>query len=294
MSEVNVSDTVPASPETLGGSPGAVLRRCREFHGITIEEASEATKIGISYLKALESDQIREFANQAYLKGFLRIYATYLGLNSDDVARMYAKLFGSQDDKPSPARASASTAPARRPRRLMSLKKLVLPALLLAMILITATFFNRTPPPVRQPQPVAVVAPPLKNSAVQSVQSSAGVKKEEERDIIPTTRAEVHLAEPPVAVEPMVSVPPPETPKGFILKIKVTQNGILTSTVDDSEPQQYELEVGDVIEWKAEKTVTLELSNAGGVDVELNGKPYRSLGPPGEPGYIELDASGVK
>jgi hypothetical protein len=106
--------------------------------------------------------------------------------------------------------------------------------------------------------------------------------------------AEVPPAEPPAAVKPPASLPPPETSKGFILKIKVTQNGMLTSTVDDSGPQQYELEVGDVIEWKAEKTVTLELSNAGGVDVELNGRPYRSLGPPGEPGYIELDASGVK
>ncbi len=86
MSEIRASDSVSALPETLSGSPGAILRRCREFHGITLEEASETTKIGISHLKALEDDQIREFANQAYLKGFLRIYATYLGLNSADVA----------------------------------------------------------------------------------------------------------------------------------------------------------------------------------------------------------------
>lgn len=42
------------------------------------------------------------------------------------------------------------------------------------------------------------------------------------------------------------------------------------------------------------KKVTLELSNAGGVDVELNGKPYKSLGPPGKPVYVELDAEGIK
>jgi len=291
MSEFRLPDSVPSTPETMGGSPGTVLRRCREFHGITLEEASETTKIGISYLKALECDQIKEFANQAYLKGFLRIYATYLGLNSDDVARMYGKLFGVPDDKPDPVRASA--APTRQPRRLISLKKLLFPALLLAMILITATFFNRPPPPlVRQPQPVAVVAPPPPVAAVQTVQSSVRVKKTE-RDI-PPPRAEVLPAEPSDSEEPVVAVRPAETAKGFILKIKVTQNGTLTATVDDSGSQQYELEVGDVIEWKADKKVTLELSNAGGVDVELNGKPYKSLGPPGKPVYIELDASGVK
>ena len=61
-------------------SPGAILRRCREYHGISLDEAAEATKIGVAYLAALEGDQINEFASLAYLKGFLRIYATISGL----------------------------------------------------------------------------------------------------------------------------------------------------------------------------------------------------------------------
>jgi hypothetical protein len=79
--------------------------------------------------------------------------------------------------------------------------------------------------------------------------------------------------------------------KGFILKIKVTQNGALMVTIDGATAQPYELTTGDVIEWKAEKKVALELSNAGRIDVELNGKPYKSLGAPGNPAFIEIDAS---
>ena len=77
------------------------------------------------------------------------------------------------------------------------------------------------------------------------------------------------------------------------MKIRVTQNGTLTATVDGSAPQQYELSNGDAIEWKAEKKVALDLSNAGGVDVEINGKPLKPFGPPGEPAYVELDADGT-
>lgn len=286
-----MSDSVSVSPEATSGSPGAILRRCREFHGITLEEASEATKIGLSYLKALEDDRIRDFANQAYLKGFLRIYAAYLGLNSDDVARMYGKLFGVPAKKPDSARPPAALD--RPPRRLALFKKLLFPAFLLAAILITATFFKRPPaPPVRQPQPVAVVAPPLQNAAVQIVQSSARAGNAVQ-DVTPPKR-ERRPSEPPDSEKNVASNRPPETSKGFILKIKVTQNGSLTSTVDGSAPQQYELSVGDIIEWKAEKKVTLELSNAEGVEVELNGKPYKSLGPPGKPLYVELDADGIK
>jgi cytoskeletal protein RodZ len=286
-----MTDPVAPSPETPGGSPGAILRRCREFHEISLEEASETTKIGISHLKALEDDQIREFANQAYLKGFLRIYATYLGLNSEDVARMYGKLFGVQGEKPNPVPAAPA---ARRPsRHLLSLKKLVFPAFLLAVILVTATFFKSSPAPlVRKPQPAPVAALPPQNVAVQAVQSSVRSMKEEQK--MPAPKVEGRPVEP---VDPEISAPaklPADSAKGFILKIKVTQSGTLTATVDDSGSQQYELSIGDVIVWKAEKKVTLELSNAGGVEAELNGKPYKSLGTPGKPAYIEIDADSVK
>ncbi|MEI7816416.1 MAG: RodZ domain-containing protein [Desulfuromonadales bacterium] len=286
-----MSDPFSSAPETSAGSPGAILRRCREFHGITLEEASETTKIGISHLKALEGDQIREFANQAYLKGFLRIYATYLGLNSDDVARMYEKLFGVKGEKPDLTRAAAI--PGRPPRRLPSLKKMLFPASLLIVILVTAKFFKPTPPPlVRQVQPVAAVTLPLQNAAVQMVQSS--VRHSRVERISPVNKAEKRLTEPADSEITAVAKRPLEAGKGLIVKIKVTQTGTLTSTVDGSSPQQQDLTIGDVIEWKAEKKVTLELSNAGGVDVELNGKPYKPLGPAGKQAYIELDADALK
>ena len=275
----------------VGASPGAILRRCREFHGISLEEASETTKIGISYLKALEDDLIHEFANQAYLKGFLRIYATYLGLNSDDIARMYEKLFGVQGEKPGTALASA-TLPNRTPR-LLSVKKLIFPAFLLVVILITATFFKRLPPPVdRQSQQTVVAVQFPSNIPVQVALSSARVMAVERN--VPLPKAEkvpVESVEPEIKVTPKL---PSDAPKVFILKIRVAQSGKLTTTVDGAVAQRYELAVGDVFVWKAEKNITLDLSNAGGVEVELNGKPYKSLGPVGEPIYVELDADGVK
>lgn len=293
MSEDSVSDPVCSPTETTSSSPGAVLRRCREFHGFTLEEASETTKIGVSYLRSLENDQVREFANQAYLKGFLRIYASYLGLNFDDIAPMYDKLVGVPVEKTELARPH-STSP-RPPRRFALLKKMLFPLFLLTVILITATFFKQAPAPpvIPQPQPVVIVPPPRENVAVQQVQSSVRIKKVEKS--IPPPKAEVPPAEPSETEKTAtVQQRPAERPKGFILKIRVTQNGALTANVDDSGPQKYELNVGDVIEWKAEKNVTLDLSNAGGVDVELNGKPYKPLGPSGKPAYVELDASGAK
>lgn len=292
MSDLRRSDPASSISETTGGSPGSILRRCREFHGITLEEASETTKIGISHLKALEDDQIREFANEAYLKGFLRIYATYLGLNSEDIARMYAKLFGSPAEKADPA---GITPPKNRPqRRLISLKKLMFPALLLVLILITATFFNRPPPPIaRQTSPPATSASPVQSAAIQNIQSSGRNKKPGQPP--PVIKAGKKPAEATDIEKPAPLKRPADVPKGLILKIKVTQNGTLLVTIDGSAAQSYELTVGDVIEWKAEKKAALEVSNAGAIDVELNGKPYKSLGASaGKSVYVELEADGLK
>lgn len=292
MSGDIVSDQLSSPSEASSGSPGAVLRRCREFQGVTLEEASEGTKIGISYLKSLENDQICDFANQAYLKGFLRVYATYLGLNFNDLAPMYDKLFGVQNDKPEGVGTFSVAASPRR--RFIPLKKLLFPLFLLAVILITATFFKRPPSPrVRVVKPSSAVSAPQQNMVVQTVQSSARTRPVELDITVP--KVKVPPAAPPATEKKeTLQRQSPDAAKGFILKIKATQNGTLTATIDGDEPQKYELSTGDIIEWKAEKNIALEVSNAGGVDVELNGKTYKTLGPPDTPAYVELDADGVK
>lgn len=290
-----MAETAEHPQELTTTSPGAILKRCREYHDISLDEASETTKIGVSYLKALEDDRITEFANLVYLKGFLRIYAAYLGLSAEDMARMYDKLYGS----PPSAADKKNNEPSdgnRTNRRMALIKRMIVPVLLLAALVITAAFFKQSlPPSGNPPLPVATSLPPVpptqKNTIIQASQSSA-----QSRPPIPppdVIKQERKQSLPPVSEQPP-SKKNSESSAAFILKIKVTQSGTLTAAVDGSAGQNYDLAVGDVIEWKAEKSVALELSNAGGVEVELNGKPYKSLGPAGKPVYVELDADGVK
>ena len=123
------------------------------------------------------------------------------------------------------------------------------------------------------------------------MQSSARTARRE--PAIPTPKVEKKPPESTTVEKNLPLERPAVAAKGFILKIKVTQNGALMVTVDDSAAQPYELTTGDVIEWKAEKKVALELSNAGRIDMELNGKPYKSLGASGKPVYVEIDANTI-
>ena len=70
-------------------SPGKILKRCREYHKISISDASKSTKISSNVLLDIENDKIKSFDNIAYLKGFIRVYASYLGLNPDNVLSLF-------------------------------------------------------------------------------------------------------------------------------------------------------------------------------------------------------------
>ncbi|WP_205743309.1 helix-turn-helix domain-containing protein [Geobacter sp. FeAm09] len=284
-----------SSPATLG----AVLRRCREYHGISLDEAAEATKMGKNYLQALENERTKEFANQAYLKGFLRIYATYLGLNPDDMIRLYDKQQAQGSSLSAAAHPKGATGDAEAPKKRISLQKFALPAFLLLLIIITASIINRSdaPPRREQPPPQASLAPPAPAVAPQPpvlpARSSAQAPP-------PPEKAE----KKPVSAEQPKDAPPPdpgsaasqpaEQAKSFIAHMKVSQNGTLSVTIDGAVSQTYDLMAGDAIEWKAEKSIALELSNGGGVEVEINGRPLKPFGPAGKPVSIVLDANGVR
>ncbi|MEI6205322.1 MAG: RodZ domain-containing protein [Desulfuromonadales bacterium] len=286
-----MSGTIETPTDTPGNSPGTILKRCREYHDISLEEASQTTKIAISYLKSLEEDQISGFANLTYLKGFLRIYAVYLGLNPDDMARMYDKLYSAKFGKITIESTSAKAG--RSTRRLVSLRKLVVPTVLLLLILITATLFKRQPAPaIRPSQPAVIPAVALPATAVQPYRTSANVRTAPHETGEPTTESKSAMSNGSDKLQQSKKTADPG--KSFILKIKITQNGNLNAAVDGLEPQSYELTVGDIVEWKAEKSVALDVSNAGGIDVELNGKPLKQLGPSGKPAYVVFDADGIK
>jgi cytoskeletal protein RodZ len=286
-----LSDIETNTADPSAASPGGILKRCREYHGISLEEAEEATKIGANYLAALEDDQIGQFASQAYLKGFLRIYATYLGLNPDDMIRLYEKLYA--PGKGLPEGKGSTTATAENPRRnKFPFQKLAMPAVLLVLILITSAIVNRAPaPPVRQNQPppaTALKAAPVTQKAVSSTRQNPTARKTEDT-VIEQTRSDAPM--PPHSGVQKTAV---ENSRGVIIRLKATQSGAVAVTIDGATAQTYDLAVGDSIEWKADRSITLELSNAGGVEAELNGKVLRPFGPAGKPALVVLDPDGVR
>jgi cytoskeleton protein RodZ len=80
-----------ALPKGCAGlsSIGEELRSAREAQGRTIQEASAATRIRPSYLEALEAERFGELGGNVYAKGFIRSYASYLGIDPEPLVEAY-------------------------------------------------------------------------------------------------------------------------------------------------------------------------------------------------------------
>jgi cytoskeleton protein RodZ len=70
---------------------GSVLIRAREARGLTLEDAERDTRISRRYLQALEAEQFEVIPAPVYARGFLRSYASYLGLDPQEVLALFPR-----------------------------------------------------------------------------------------------------------------------------------------------------------------------------------------------------------
>ncbi len=84
----------PAPPLPDGGVvTGAYLRKVRESRGIELRQIAQTTKVGLTYLQFIEEENFQQLPVPAYLRGFLKAYARYVGLDPDRVSSDYLKLY---------------------------------------------------------------------------------------------------------------------------------------------------------------------------------------------------------
>jgi hypothetical protein len=62
---------------------GSTLREARTRRGFTLHDAQDATQIRVKHLAALEDERFDELPEEVYVRGFLRAYADYLGLEGE-------------------------------------------------------------------------------------------------------------------------------------------------------------------------------------------------------------------
>jgi cytoskeleton protein RodZ len=119
---------------------GNSLREARLRQGLDFPEIEQATKIRSKYLRALEDEQFDILPGQTYVKGFLRAYAEYLGLDGQLYVDEYNSRYIHVDEE-TPLRARSTTSLGRAgPRFESSVVLIALAGITIVTLLVFAAW----------------------------------------------------------------------------------------------------------------------------------------------------------
>src|SRR5271167_1028446 len=97
------------SPTDYNSEKPSILKSTREAKGLTLEIVHEATKIPMDALRAIEEGYSVRILSPFYYRGFIKIYAEFLGLNVGEIYKQYGL-----DQTPSPTSSASLSAKATR------------------------------------------------------------------------------------------------------------------------------------------------------------------------------------
>jgi helix-turn-helix protein/uncharacterized protein DUF4115 len=126
---------------------GNSLREARLRQGLDFPEIEQATKVRPKYLRALEDEQFDILPGQTYVKGFLRAYAEYLGLDGQLYVDEYNSRYIHVDEE-TPLRARSTSSLGRAgPRFESSVVLVALASIAIVTLLVFAAwrFGSNTP-----------------------------------------------------------------------------------------------------------------------------------------------------
>lgn len=171
---------------------GNSLREARLRQGLEIPRIEAETKIRGKYLRALEEEQFEVLPGDTYVKGFLRTYADYLGLDGQLYLDEYNSRFAAAEE----LSFAQSTAPKRRRRRVESNLVVVALATIVAVTVLVVVGLSglgsdsggeppppaTTPPTTSEPQPTTTAE-----------QETAGVPAERARLVLTAARGDSYV-----------------------------------------------------------------------------------------------------
>jgi len=234
---------------------GLWLRQARESRGDTLREAEEATRIRARFLEALEAWDLAAFpGGDVQIRGFLRIYARYLGLPADEVLARYSAEARPVLSAPSGRAAQAKPSPApvvtSRPRW-MNAETLIIACILLVLlptIGVGGWYFI-----FRRGGAEEAATPPAATAPVEVGAASSPLAPQTSPLVTPTF---------PVSAE-----------GGVTLALEATEHVWVRVTADDALVFEGMLTPGQVETWTGQELIIVDTGNGAGLLVTVNEQP---------------------
>jgi len=267
--------------EEHGLTVGQYLRQEREKRKITLDSVAKVTRITKENLEALEKDEFQAISAPVIVRGFLRNYAIYLGLDPQELVARYdsqTNLIKIPGDKEA-SQPSSDENPV--------FKYLIFLCILLAGVAILYYLQESPVPPSPSPPSPAVTAAP----APGPPSPAPGAQLSQPKTETPPGQAA------PKAIPPEKEKKPSEKPvsavtgpgekeaakeRRHVLKAVAMEKTWMRILNDEQQVSDVLLQPQETSSWTARRQFRITVGNAGGIELFLNGVSQGRLGKSGQ------------
>ncbi len=277
------------------------LKRVRESKGLRLEDISRRYRIRLSFLESIESGTFEDLPEPVYTKTFIKTYAGLLGVDAGPLLAQYAKhiekTLPPAPPEVQPARESAGAGAGKAFTAWVGSvgSKAVWAVIALAVLVILGIYAFQDKPEkpvpaktaareeVKPPEKPAEVKPPEETPAQppQPAQQPEAAPAPQQQAAAPEPKKPE--APPPPAEKKEPAPAPPPAAGTLSLTIEATEAAWVQVKADRTPPIQRLLQAGEKVNTEAKEKITVDLGNAGGVQITFQGQ---SLGSPGKRGEV--------
>lgn len=253
---------------------GETLRAARQDRGRSVEEVAQVLRTRSDYLRALEDERFEVFGGDIYAKGFLRNYATELGLDPQPLLETYRREHGEHDEGTVLVSSGAATRPNPRGAPPPWIAWVLVAVVVIAGLAFIGTLGSgRTPEQASQDPTSPPPAPVQSEDPADDAEEEADGQEDPEPDPDPTPTFE--------GVEVLLALE-----ESTWMRVTIDGSVVLEETVPAGETRAFGGEGAD--------EVVVRFGNAGGVRAQVNGEEVDSLGARGQVVEVRFTADGAE
>lgn len=253
---------------------GTLLKQERLRQQKSLRDIADATKISITTLQAIEGDRVEFLPPPSYTRGFLKIYARELGLDPDEVLRLY------EQEQLHQHRWGAQRELIDRGKG-HGFQRLFAGCCLIVFCVVALVWFmslKRTGPADKAAAPVQPVSTALP--------SSPSIVHPAQPPYLPQPVVEAPIPSPPPSMQS--EQPAPEVEKTFTVRFVAHDLTWMRISSDNQTAFEILLRPGQTYTHEARSKLRARIGNPGGVSVFYNEQPVDLSGTRGRPVNVEF------
>jgi cytoskeleton protein RodZ len=247
---------------------GSDLKKAREASGLSLREVATRTKISVTALEALERNDPSRLPGGIFGRSFVRAYATEVGLDPEQTVERFLALLERDEEERAERRRASRPAISEDDQRFLDRQQRALLVARVVAVIVLAALVALVVWGVR-------ILWPLRDAPTEA-------------EVTATMPLPPGVELPKATPDATAEAPASAAAAGLVIELAAVTDMTIVTAVDGQAESNRPLRTGETMRIEAAREVLLDVSNAAGVAVSINGRRIKPLGGAGARARVRI------